>query len=125
MYKQRVAIMSNAEVNEVCQLLQTVPEALTLALTSRTVHTLRDFVRSDLNSTDAMYARDALCKALYARLFSWIIQRINDSIRVRRKTRTKALGVLDIYGFEIFEVGYSSAFLKLVACMQKKRACTC
>ena len=52
----------------------------------------------------AYYARDALCKALYSRLFSWLVQRINDSIRVRCEGKRKSMGVLDIYGFELFEV---------------------
>ena len=30
----------------------------------------------------ATYARDALCKAIYARLFTWLVGKINDSIRV-------------------------------------------
>lgn len=30
----------------------------------------------------AYYARDALSKATYRRMFSWLIQRVNDSIRV-------------------------------------------
>ena len=54
----------------------------------------------------ASYARDALCKALYSRLFSWLVLRINDSIQVPAggNDKRKSMGVLDIYGFELFEV---------------------
>lgn len=52
----------------------------------------------------AVYARDALCKAIYNRLFSWLVQRINDSIKVKSEQKSKVMGVLDIYGFEVFEV---------------------
>ena len=55
----------------------------------------------------AVYARDALSKAIYGRLFSWIIHKINDSIKVKSKQKRKCMGVLDIYGFEIFEVSVS------------------
>ena len=51
----------------------------------------------------ASYARDALCKALYSRLFSWLVLRINDSIQVPGgHDKRKSMGVLDIYGFEVF-----------------------
>uniref|UniRef100_S4RNG6 Myosin motor domain-containing protein n=1 Tax=Petromyzon marinus TaxID=7757 RepID=S4RNG6_PETMA len=49
----------------------------------------------------AYYARDALCKNMYSRLFSWVVSRINKSIK--KHTQKKVMGVLDIYGFEIFE----------------------
>uniref|UniRef100_A0A674IDJ4 Myosin IB n=1 Tax=Terrapene triunguis TaxID=2587831 RepID=A0A674IDJ4_9SAUR len=51
----------------------------------------------------AYYARDALAKNLYSRLFSWLVTRINESIKAQTKVRKKVMGVLDIYGFEIFE----------------------
>lgn len=65
----------------------------------------------------AVYARDALCKAIYSRLFSWLVQRINDSIKVRSDNitvRRKCMGVLDIYGFEVFEV--SSGYANVLIC---------
>jgi len=53
------------------------------------------------NVEQALYARDAFAKALYSKLFDFIVRKINESIEV--KTSGKVIGVLDIYGFEIFE----------------------
>lgn len=50
----------------------------------------------------AAFARDALAKGIYSRLFDWIVGRINKVMAVAEKGKT--IGILDIYGFEIFEV---------------------
>ena len=46
---------------------------------------------------------------MYERLFCWIVGRINDIIEVKNYDarihgKNTVIGVLDIYGFEIFEV---------------------
>jgi myosin I len=51
---------------------------------------------------NAEYARDALSKAAYSRLFDYIVKRVNDNLYTDKPDLT-TLGVLDIYGFEIFE----------------------
>ncbi|KAJ3123943.1 Unconventional myosin-Ie [Nowakowskiella sp. JEL0407] len=59
-----------------------------------------------LNVQQAMNTRDALAKALYTRMFDWIVGAINEAmIRVgnKEKVKTVDIGVLDIFGFEIFE----------------------
>uniref|UniRef100_A0A8C6PWI7 Unconventional myosin-Ib n=1 Tax=Nothobranchius furzeri TaxID=105023 RepID=A0A8C6PWI7_NOTFU len=79
-----------------------VGSVLERAFSYRTVEAKMEKVSTTLNVAQAYYARDALAKNLYSRLFSWLITRINGSIKVT-KTRHKVMGVLDIYGFEIFE----------------------
>lgn len=46
----------------------------------------------------------ALAKALYARMFAWLIRRCNASLEARDLRREKFVGVLDIAGFEIFDL---------------------
>ncbi|CAD5123549.1 DgyrCDS11887 [Dimorphilus gyrociliatus] len=54
------------------------------------------------NVEQAKYARDALAKAIYARLFDYLVQQINIAMQNPDKD-TINIGILDIYGFEIFE----------------------
>lgn len=51
----------------------------------------------------SIYARDALAKAIYDRLFTWLVKRINSSLQPEDNRRNDVMGILDIYGFEIFE----------------------
>uniref|UniRef100_A0A8C6PUG8 Myosin IB n=1 Tax=Nothobranchius furzeri TaxID=105023 RepID=A0A8C6PUG8_NOTFU len=93
-------------LKEMCELLGIEQSVLERAFSYRTVEAKMEKVSTTLNVAQAYYARDALAKNLYSRLFSWLITRINGSIKVsnaQAKTRHKVMGVLDIYGFEIFE----------------------
>ena len=52
--------------------------------------------------TQAKDSTDALAKALYGRMFSWILDWIN-SILTNDKKELPFVGVLDIFGFEDFQ----------------------
>ena len=52
-----------------------------------------------------VYAVAALAKALYARMFTWLVARVNKTLDTKQK-RQYFIGVLDIAGFEIFEVRF-------------------
>ncbi|XP_007948197.1 unconventional myosin-Ia [Orycteropus afer afer] len=78
-------------------------EDLERALCSRTMETAKEKVVTALSVTQAQYARDALAKNIYNRLFNWIVYRINESIKVGTGEKKKVMGVLDIYGFEILQ----------------------
>jgi len=55
-----------------------------------------------LNPAQAVSVRDALAKAIYTNLFDWIVDRVNVSMKARGAF-SHTIGILDIYGFEIFE----------------------
>lgn len=69
----------------------------------RTIETIRDVVTTPLDRELSIYARDALAKAIYERLFTWLVKRINSSLQPENTRRNDVMGILDIYGFEIFE----------------------
>ncbi|XP_045062627.1 unconventional myosin-Ib-like isoform X1 [Coregonus clupeaformis] len=96
------------DLKEMCELLGIEQSVLERAFSYRTVEAKMEKMSTTLNVAQAYYARDALAKNLYSRLFSWLITRINESIKAQAKTRHKVMGVLDIYGFEIFEDGDNS-----------------
>jgi len=50
-----------------------------------------------------VYSVAALAKALYGRMFTWLVARVNKTLDTKSK-RQYFIGVLDIAGFEIFEV---------------------
>ncbi|XP_051978889.1 unconventional myosin-Vc isoform X2 [Xyrauchen texanus] len=57
----------------------------------------------------AINARDALAKHIYAYLFDWVIHKINRALLVPGKQHS-FIGVLDIYGFETFDVNSFEQF---------------
>ena len=58
----------------------------------------------ELNPVAAAASRDATAKSLYSRLFSWIVQRINKAVCLDDPAQaSNYIGILDIFGFEIFE----------------------
>ncbi|XP_044071548.1 unconventional myosin-Ib isoform X5 [Siniperca chuatsi] len=101
-------IKDKNDLKEMCELLGIEQSVLERAFSYRTVEAKLEKVSTTLNVAQAYYARDALAKNLYSRLFSWLVTRINESIKAQTKTRHKVMGVLDIYGFEIFEDGDNS-----------------
>lgn len=50
------------------------------------------------------FAVEAMSKALYERMFKWIVTRINKSLDRTKRQGASFIGILDIAGFEIFKV---------------------
>merc|ERR1719249_576341 len=63
----------------------------------------KDFVKKGQNKDQVAFAISATSKSLYARLFDWVVALVNDSLDTPNP-RKNFIGVLDIAGFEIFEL---------------------
>jgi myosin heavy chain 6/7 len=61
-----------------------------------------EFVNKAQNVDQVNTAVGALCKSIFARMFAWIVERINKALDTKER-RSYFIGVLDIAGFEIFE----------------------
>lgn len=101
------AIGDQSVVDFVAYLLEVDSAHVNKALTLRVVETSRGGRRGSvydvpLNVTQATAVRDALAKAIYFNLFDWIVERVNASLKARGAV-ANSVGILDIYGFEIFE----------------------
>eukprot|EP00055_Hartaetosiga_balthica_P007144 m.24170 g.24170 ORF g.24170 m.24170 type:complete len:997 (-) comp5625_c0_seq1:1821-4811(-) len=80
------------------------------SITHSTVIVNRQQVASDLNVEQAQNAVNTLAKAMYDRLFKWVYERINTSIAAKKGDMKAVIGVLDIYGFEIFQTNSFEQF---------------
>ncbi|XP_066545566.1 myosin-16 [Amia ocellicauda] len=61
-----------------------------------------EFVTKGQNQDQCVYSIGALAKAVYDRMFKWMVVRINKTLDTKMQ-RQYFIGVLDIAGFEIFE----------------------
>ncbi|XP_022648625.1 myosin heavy chain, non-muscle-like isoform X1 [Varroa destructor] len=64
----------------------------------------REMVNKAQTKEQCEFAVEAIAKALYERLFKWIVHRINRSLDRSTRQGTSFIGILDIAGFEIFGV---------------------
>uniref|UniRef100_A0A8D1N6E1 Unconventional myosin-X n=1 Tax=Sus scrofa TaxID=9823 RepID=A0A8D1N6E1_PIG len=90
------------------ELLGLDPAQLTDALTQRSMFLRGEEILTPLSVQQAVDSRDSLAMALYARCFEWVIKKINS--RIKGKDDFKSIGILDIFGFENFEVNHFEQF---------------
>ena len=96
-------VTDKSVVDFVAYLLEVSPEQVIHAITIK-VLTPRsgEVIESTSNPSQAAATRDALAKAIYSNLFDWIVERMNRSLKAKQAS-SNTIGILDIYGFEIFE----------------------
>lgn len=93
-----------------CDLLRLDVAAMRRWLTMRQIESVNDVVDIPMSCDTAEAARDALAKHIYAKLFQYIVDVINRSLDSGRKVAASFIGVLDIYGFETFQVNSFEQF---------------
>lgn len=99
--QEGVEIGSDTEVRWTSHLLQIPLEGILKAITVRTTEARNERMFSPLNIDQALDARDAIAKALYSSLFTWLVARINQM--VYKGSRRTTFALLDIFGFEEFK----------------------
>jgi myosin-1 len=93
-----------------CRILQLDENTVAYVLTNRELQTTRfgkvESSYTSMNPVQAADRRDSLSRSLYEKLFNMIVGRINaelDPDLAKYEEEVVSIGVLDIYGFEIFE----------------------
>ncbi|RHY02230.1 hypothetical protein DYB36_001122 [Aphanomyces astaci] len=72
------------------------------ALTTRRIKAGGDVVTVGLSPDAAAHSRDVVAKSMYARLFEWLVGRINAATSSPTTLTLHLIGVVDIFGFESF-----------------------
>ncbi|CAK6434797.1 unnamed protein product [Pipistrellus nathusii] len=112
----QLAVAEEVLADHVAELTATPREQVLRCLLARTVASGgREVIEKGHTAAEASYARDACAKALYQRLFQWVVNRINSVMAprgrdARRDGKDTVIGVLDIYGFEVFPVNSFEQF---------------
>ncbi|XP_063746009.1 unconventional myosin-Ih [Eleginops maclovinus] len=101
---------NNQEMHWLSKLLGIPTQVLEQGLTHRKIEAKAEEVFSPFSVDHAVYARDALAKAIYGRTFNWLVNKINESLVNKDSSRKTVIGLLDIYGFEVFNVNSFEQF---------------
>uniref|UniRef100_A0A3Q0SBG7 Myosin Ic, paralog a n=1 Tax=Amphilophus citrinellus TaxID=61819 RepID=A0A3Q0SBG7_AMPCI len=92
------------EISNLAKLLGVDGSALREALTHKKLTAKGEEMITPLNFEQAESARDALAKTVYGRAFTWLVEKINQSLALKVHSKgSSVIGLLDIYGFEVLQ----------------------
>ncbi|XP_024911232.1 unconventional myosin-Va isoform X2 [Cynoglossus semilaevis] len=100
---------NNPHLMAFCQLVGVAYPDMSQWLCHRKLKTATETYVKPLPRLQATNARDALSKHIYAKLFNWIVEHVNKALITNVKQHS-FIGVLDIYGFETFEINSFEQF---------------
>ncbi|KAI0219495.1 Myosin-IIIb [Lamellibrachia satsuma] len=97
-------VSNDTQLTKVAEMLQVDPGDLETALVSEVSITRGETIERMRSVAQAEDCRNGLAKAVYGRLFSWVVNSINQLIQPPHDSGPSFLeiGVLDIFGFENF-----------------------
>nr|XP_043886357.1 unconventional myosin-Va isoform X2 [Solea senegalensis] len=100
---------NNRHLMAFCELVGVAYQDMSHWLCHRKLKTTSETYIKPLPRLQATNARDALSKHIYAKLFNWIVEHVNKALITNIKQHS-FIGVLDIYGFETFEINSFEQF---------------
>ncbi|XP_068775615.1 unconventional myosin-Vb [Struthio camelus] len=92
-----------------CTLLGIEESQVSRWLCYRKLVTTGETYMKPLSRQQALDSRDALAKYMYGQIFRWMASRVNRALRSPEGYHT-SIGILDIYGFEMFELNSFEQF---------------
>uniref|UniRef100_A0A8C1X3V3 Unconventional myosin-Va n=1 Tax=Cyprinus carpio TaxID=7962 RepID=A0A8C1X3V3_CYPCA len=96
-------------LNVFCELMGVTYQDMSHWLCHKKLKTATETYIKPIPKLQAINARDALAKHIYAKLFNWIVDHVNKALHSTVKQHS-FIGVLDIYGFETFEINSFEQF---------------
>ncbi|XP_074467568.1 unconventional myosin-XIX isoform X1 [Sebastes fasciatus] len=96
--------LSKDFLQRAAELLCVPAEELHTSLRVRTLKAGKQSVLKPCSQAECSMRRDCLAKVIYAQLFEWLVTFINNSICADTSTWCNFIGVLDVYGFECFQI---------------------
>ncbi|OQR90393.1 myosin-like protein [Achlya hypogyna] len=108
----RVRPATAGSLSSACALLGLDEAALAHAFSYKWLHTMApggkvESYEVPQNPDQARSQRDAIAKHIYERLFDFLVERVNHALDIEKQmeaTDASSIGILDIYGFEIFDL---------------------
>ncbi|XP_042890589.1 myosin heavy chain, muscle-like isoform X31 [Penaeus japonicus] len=101
--REEQAEPDGTETGDICgKLLGCEGAELYKNLTKPKIKVGNEFVTQGRNKDQVYYSVGALAKALFDRMFKWLVRKCNVTLETGQK-RVMFIGVLDIAGFEIFD----------------------
>ena len=83
-------------------LLEVSADDLERCMTIRKIVTRQEVFDSPLNTVQAETTKNAICKEIYDRIFTMLVEKVNVALGKWQLPHTCVIGILDIFGFEIF-----------------------
>nr|XP_014349507.1 PREDICTED: myosin-9 [Latimeria chalumnae] len=100
----QASMPDNTAAQKVCCLLGIGVTDFTRGILTPRIKVGRDYVQKAQTKEQADFAVEALAKATYERMFRWLVMRINKALDKTKRQGASFIGILDIAGFEIFEL---------------------
>ncbi|XP_073678741.1 myosin-9-like [Garra rufa] len=103
-HSDQASMPDDTAAQKVCHLMGMNVTDFTRAILSPRIKVGRDYVQKAQTQEQAEFAVEALAKATYERMFRWLVMRLNKALDKTKRQGASFIGILDIAGFEIFEL---------------------
>ncbi|XP_048269768.1 myosin heavy chain, non-muscle isoform X2 [Bombus affinis] len=100
----QATLPDNTVAQKISHLLGLSVTEMTKAFLKPRIKVGRDFVTKAQTKEQVEFAVEAISKACYERMFRWLVNRINRSLDRTKRQGASFIGILDMAGFEIFEL---------------------